>query len=317
MKKTTTKSTYRIRNWPEYNRSLRQRGSLDVWIDERTLADWYRVEQTGTVGRPRHYSYTAILTTLTLATVFHLPLRAAQGFVASIIAKMVHATIDIPDYTTLCRRRKTLLVNVRTTCQSPDPLHLVVDSTGLKIFGDGEWKVRQHGYSKRRTWRKLHLAVDAKRHEIQAAEVTGNDKHDSKLLAPLLREIREPVAAVYADGAYDYRLCYNVLHAKSIAAIIPPRHNARIWQHGNMKANRLSRDQAVRRIRQIGRKGWKIESGYHLRSLAETAMYRIKTIFGDHLSSRTFTCQKAEALMRCRALNIMSGLGMPHSYVRG
>jgi hypothetical protein len=203
--------------------------------------------------------------------------------------------------------------DLRGVAGKNEPVHLVVGSTGLKIFGEGEWKVRQHGYSKRRTWRKLHLAVDAHSQEIAAAEATDNDVHDSAMLEPLLAQILEPIAIVAADGAYDQRVCYSLLHKRQVRALIPPRKNARIWQHGNSRAQRLSRDEALRRIRKIGRKGWKKESGYHQRSLAETAMFRTKQIFG--LASRDPEIQRIEALLRCRALNIMTRLDMPKSYV--
>jgi len=192
---------------------------------------------------------------------------------------------------------------------------LVVDSTDLKIYGEGEWNVRQYGYRKRRTWRKLHLAVDAHTHEIAAAEVTENDVHDGEMLEPLLNNVVEPIASVAADGTYDQRTCYDLLYKRTAKALIPPRKNARIWQHGHSRAQRLSRDEALRRIRKIGRKGWKVESGYHRRSLAETAIFRIKQIFGDHLSGRMNESQRIEALLRCKALNIMTSLGMPKSSV--
>jgi hypothetical protein len=316
VKKTTSKSTYRIRNWSDYNKSLCQRGSLEVWIERATLQQWYETSSNGSAGRPRPYSDTAILTTLPLASVFSLPLRAAQGLLTSILAKIEYAPVDIPNYTTLCRRRKSLDISLPRVGLSTKPLHLVVDSTGLKVFGDGEWKVRQHGISKRRIWRKLHLAVDSETQSIAAAILTGNEKHDGEILTPLLDQISEPITAVYADGAYDHRKCYATLLLRKVKAIIPPRRNARIWRHGNTKAAKLSRDQAVRRIRGIGRKGWKVESGYHRRSLAETAMYRMKTIFGSNFRSRLFASQQAEAMIRCRAMNMITRLGMPETYIR-
>ena len=316
MKQPISKLTYRVRNWSEYNKNLCRRGSLDVWIEPKTLDAWYAVESKHGVGRPRRYSDTAIMTALLLAAVFHLPLRAAQGFLVSLVSKLDHQPVEIPNYSTLCRRRKSLTSFLEDTPISANALQLVVDSTGLKIFGEGEWKVRQHGYSKRRTWRKLHLAVDASTHVITAADVTENDVHDSAMLEPLLKQIPAPIASVAGDGAYDQRVCYAVLAKRDTVGIIPPRKNARIWQHGNSRAMRLSRDQALRRIRKVGRKQWKRESGYHQRSLAETAMFRMKTIFGDHLLSRIFENQRVEALLRCKALNIMTSLGMPESYAK-
>ncbi|MBI4415069.1 MAG: IS5 family transposase, partial [Candidatus Kerfeldbacteria bacterium] len=181
---------------------------------------------------------------------------------------------------------------------------------------EGEWKVRQHGWSKHRTWRKLHLGVDESTGDILLGEVTGNDAADSELLAPLLSQLPEPtvVHQVSTDGAYDRRSCYGALRTRHIACVaIPPRHGARIWQHGNTHAERLARDENLRRIRMVGRQRWKDEINYHRRSLAETTMFRLKTIFGDKVTARTFVRQRIQLLLRCKALNLMTTLGMPKS----
>jgi hypothetical protein len=193
------------------------------------------------------------------------------------------------------------------------PLHLVLDSTGLKVYGEGEWKVRQHGYSRRRTWLKLHLAVDPKTHEIQAAMVTDPGVTDAETVPALLEQVDNPIESAAADGAYDRQGVYDALGGRSARAVVPPRRDAKIKRHGNTSGPRLDRDENLRRIRQIGRSAWKEESGYHERSLAETAMYRMKTIFGDGVSSRTPARQATEAGVRCRALNIMTHQGMPQS----
>ena len=206
------------------------------------------------------------------------------------------------------------------TCPTPEKasghLDIVMDSTGLKIYGEGEWKIRAHGKSKRRTWRKLHLGVDAKRGEIQAAELTEAKVSDDAMVAPLLEQIDQPIDSLAADGAYDKRKVYDSLnkHAPNAKALIPPRKNARIWQHANTKAERLKRDENLRYIRKHGRKAWKNDSGYHVRSLAETAMFRMKTVFGNALSTRLLETQTTQALIRCAALNTMTHLGMPQSY---
>ena len=195
------------------------------------------------------------------------------------------------------------------------PLHAVLDSTGLKVFGEGEWKVRQHGYSKRRTWRKLHLSVDGETHEIEAAVLSEARLDDAGAVPELFDQMTESVEQMSADGAYDKRKVYEACAERGIGRVtIPPRRDARIWQHGNCLAPPLVRDQNLRRIRKVGRKKWKRESGYHQRSLAETAIYRFKTIFGPVLQARRLLQQQTEAMIKCTALNKMTHLGMPDSY---
>lgn len=312
MKHKTTKSTYRLRNWKEYNAALVKRGSLTLWIDEDSIAAWQQPPATGQRGKPRTYSDTVIHCMATLAEVYNLPLRATQGLLRSVI-KLLKLDLPVPDYTTLARRRKELEVELprRPTGKA---LHLVVDSTGVKIYGEGEWKVRQHGYSKRRTWRKLHLAADEATGEIVAAVVTTNSFKDSQVLPDLLDQIDDAVKQVSADGAYDSRNCYRLIAARKAQAAIPPQKRARIWQHGNSKSERLLRDENLRRIRRGGRAQWKRESKYHRRSLAETQMFRLKTIFGERVRARSFEGQAAQMLVRCAALNQMTHLGMPDSY---
>jgi hypothetical protein len=227
---------------------------------------------------------------------------------------LLKVSLLAPDHSTLSRRGKTLKVKLPKKVSGH--IDIVMDSTGLKIYGEGEWKVRTHGKSKRRTWRKLHLGVEPESGEIQAAELTEAKISDDAMVAPLLEQIDQPIDALAADGAYDKRKVYAALnkHAPNAKALIPPRKNARVWQHANTKAERLKRDENLRYIRKHGRKTWKNDSGYHVRSLAETAMFRMKTIFGDELSARRMETQTTQALIRCAALNTMTHLGMPHSY---
>ena len=191
-----------------------------------------------------------------------------------------------------------------------------MDSTGLKIYGEGEWKVRQHGVSKRRTWRKLHIGADPEDGEIRAVILTENHISDDAAVEKLLDQIEQQIEKFAADGAYDKRKVYDSLntHSPEVNILIPPRKNARIWKHANTKAERLKRDENLRSIRKHGRKAWKENSGYHVRSLAETTMFRLKTIFGDNLSARLLDTQTTQALVRCAALNQMTHLGMPQSY---
>lgn len=312
MKKKKTKRTYRLRNWKQYNSALVQRGSLTLWVSDDILALWRNHEKSGKRGKPRYYSDTAILCMATLQEVYHLPLRSTRGLMQSIL-KLLNLDLSVPDYSILCRRRRTLHVTLPRR-KSNEPLHMVVDSTGIKIFGEGEWKVRQHGYTKRRTWRKLHIGADEATGEMVAAVVTTNNFADSQVLEDLLEQVEDEISQVGGDGAYDKRNCYEAIRERKAKAAIPPRRDAKIWQHGNSKSERLIRDENVRRIREVGRKQWKKESGYHRRSLAETQVFRIKTIFGDRAGARLFEGQASQILVRCAALNKMTHLGMPDSY---
>jgi hypothetical protein len=302
-------ATYRIRNWKQYNDALVNRGSLTLWVDQDMLRAW-RYQGPARRGGQFEYSDTAIECLLTLRAVYHLTLRATEGFARSLFGLM-RLDLPVPDYSTLCRRSATVRVTLPRKAQGP--LHLVIDSTGLKVYGEGEWKVRQHGYSRRRTWLKLHLAVDPRTHEIQAAMVSEPGVTDAEMVPPLLGQVDNPVESASADGAYDRQGVYDALGGRSARAVIPPRRDAKVKRHGNSSGPRLARDENLRRIRKIGRSAWKVESGYHERSLAETAMFRMKTIFGDGVSSRTEARQATEAGVRCRALNIMTHQGMPRS----
>lgn len=199
MKHKKTKTTYRLRNWREYNRALVQRGSLTVWITEDVVQTWHATDAEPKRGHPRTYTDTAIMTMATLQEISHLGLRQTQGLMES-IGHLLHLEVAIPDYSTLSRRRATLEI-VLPRARSTEALHVVVDSTGVKVFGEGEWKVRQHGYTYRRTWRKVHVGVDEASGEIVAVVVTTTNYHDSQLLPDLLEQVDETIAQVSGDGA--------------------------------------------------------------------------------------------------------------------
>lgn len=318
MKRKKTKATYRLRNWSDYNKALVGRGSLTLWVSEDVVKHWRAERSPSKRGKPATYSDVAILCMATLAEVYRLPLRATEGLMCSMV-KLRGVELSVPDYTTVCRRRKGMAVEMPRRPRR-EPLHLVVDATGIKVsgikvYGEGEWKVRQHGYSRRRTWRKLHFGVDQATHEFVAVTVSLNSFKDSQLLPDLLAQTDEAITQVAADGAYDTRSCYDAIAERGARAAIPPRKRARIWRHGNTKGARHLRDENVREIRRRGRGGWKRASGYHQRSLAETQVCRVKTIFGERVSARSFAGQAAQLLVRCAALNRMTHLGMPDSYV--
>lgn len=307
------KTRYRIRNWGEYNKALKERGSLTIRVSEEAVQAWTTEEKTGERGASPQFTDLAILTMATVQAVYHLGGRQTQGFLTSVFGLM-KLKLAVPDHSTLSRRRGALELELRVR-ERTEARHLVIDATGVKVFGEGEWKVRQHGVSQRRTWRKLHLATDAATLEYVAVCASTNDVSDGAMLPELLRgwqaaEVRQ----VSADGAYDQRQCYGAIAAVGANAAIPPRAGAKIWQDGKTKGARHLRDENLRQIRRVGRKKWKAASGYHQRSLAETSIFRFKMICGDKLQTQKLENQFTELFLKCALLNRMTHLGLPDSY---
>ena len=308
MTKQSSKTTYKIKNWPEYNKSLVARGSLTIWVTPKVLASW---QDTRPAQRGGQYVYSdlAIETLLTLKQLLQLPYRATQGFAQSLF-DLLAIDLVVPDYSTLCRRTPSLKVKL-PKCNE-NVRHVVMDSTGLKVYGEGEWKVRKYGCSKRRTWRKLHLSVNVDTHEIVAEQLTTNKVDDAAAGVQMVQAIPQPLETVGADGAYDKDKFYEVCQRQKVDNIIvPPQHNARIWQQGNSKEPPHPRDENLRYIRRHGRQQWKIDSGYHQRSLAETAMMRFKQTFGADLNARSLERQQVEVTLKCAILNRFTAMGMP------
>ena len=305
----STKSSYKITNWKDYNESLVRRSDITFWFDEDVIDAWEHTNDEPKIGRPFTYSDTAIECLLMLRELFRLPYRQTEGL-GRALAKIMQADVTIPDYTSLAKRAAKLEIAL-DVAHRKGSIDVVVDSTGLKVFGEGEWKTRKHGISKRRTWRKLHLAINPKTQEIEAEVLTENSGHDADQVDDLLDQIDQPIDSFGGDGAYDQWKVYNRLAEEEIKAIIPPRRNAKIKQHGNASQPPISRDEAIRGIRRVGRKQWKKEVGYHRRSLAETAMYRLKCCFGDKLKNRELENQRAESRLRSKILNHFTHLGLP------
>lgn len=291
------------RNWSEYNAGLKNRGSLTFWLDEAVLESWYNETSSGKRGASKDYSDLAIITFVTMKSVYHQAGRQTQGLLESLFLLM-GIDLDVPDHSTVSRRMGKLEIVLPVVPKS-ESVHLVVDSTGVKVYGEGEWKTRQHGISKRRTWRKLHLGIDEATGEIVAVVVTTNDVHDGEVLSDLLDQVEAELRQVTTDGAYDHGHCYDDIGKRGATAVIPPRKDAVIWQHGNCKEPPHPRDENLRYIRKHGRKKWKRDSNYHRRSLAETTMFRLKAIFGGKLRSRKFENQAVELFVQCAALNRM------------
>ena len=301
------KARYRVTNWPDYDAALVRRGSRTVWLTEEAVSAWH-APATGKQGGQTIYSDIAIETGLALRLVLHQPLRQTEGALRS-IADLLGVRIRIPDHTTFSRRGGGLKVFPQRI-ERDEPLHLLIDSTGVKIYGEGEWLDQKHGIRSRRRWRKLHLAVDADTQEIAAVELTPDDIGDISALPDLLDQIEDPVGSVTADGAYDGETVYDEVLQRHPAArvIIPPRSTAIVSETGTTQ-----RDEHLHSIGQHGRLGWQRRSGYGRRSLVETAMYRYKTIIGRRLHARTLPNQQTEAKIGCNVLNRMASLGMPIS----
>jgi hypothetical protein len=307
-----TKAQYKVKNWNAYDAALKQRGSITFWVNEEVIEQWRNQQKTGKKGASNYYSDTAIATMGTIQSVFHIPGRQAEGFLESLFTLM-GIELEVPDHSTLSRRLSKLSVEL-PVIPKDKAVHVVVDSTGVKVYGEGEWKVRTHGVCKRRTWRKLHLGVDEGSGEILGAVVTTNDVADCEVLPDILEQIDSPIDQVSGDGGYDTFSCYDTIAERGAKATIPPRSNAQIQQQSDSSFPLHPRDENLRRVYQIGRQQWKQESGYHRRSLSETAIFRLKTIFGGKLKRRFFDNQAVELFLQCAALNRMIQLGKPDSY---
>jgi hypothetical protein len=243
-----------------------------------------------------------------LKSVFRLSLRATQGFLGSVIGLM-NLELPVPDYSTVSRRQGSLAVSLPTRKRAR---HVVIDATGLKVYGAGEWHVQKHRSGRRRTWRKLHLGVDETTKEIVAVEVTKNSVHDSLMLPPLLEQIPGRVHQVSGDGAYDTRACYEAAHRRGAQVAIPPRRNAVPWEQ-NADSSARMRNKNLRLVRMYGRYEWRVSSGCTRQSVAENAFSRFKALFGGRLAARGPDNQYVEVMVKCATLNRMTGIGMPES----
>jgi hypothetical protein len=304
------KQQHRVTNWSEYDAALRQRGSLTIWFTDEAIAAW-RAEPRTTRGGQPHYSALAITTALTLRAVFRLPLRQTEGLIGSVIG-LLGLDLAVPDHSTLSRRAETLAV-VRPPSNA-EPIHLLVDSTGLKLCGAGEWLLEKHGASRRRSWRKLHIGVDAGSGQIVAAALTTNDVDDATQVGTLLDQVG-PIASFTADGAYDQDGVYGEIAERhpDAAVIVPPRSSA--VPSKTVETAPTQRDRHLQLIAERGRMGWQKASGYNLRALVEADISRWKRVIGGALHSQTDGRQATEVAIAVNVLNRMLELGRPN-YVR-
>lgn len=307
-KKVPRKKNGKI-DWAKYNDELVARGSLDIWVSESVVENWY-AEPSGKRGAQARYSDSAILITRQLGIVFRQNLRQTEGMVRSLVRSM-KLDLNIPDFTTLSRRSDNLEVPLPKDMNKKSVI-VIPDSSGLKVYGEGEWKVRQHGWSKHRQWLKFHVMITPDG-EIRAIKLTGNNQADSEIFNDLLKqETAAKIEAMAGDGGYDKRSVYDIGKKRGIKRfLIPPQKNARIWQHGNARGEPHPRDENLRTIRKSSRTKWKRDSGYHVRSLVETAIFRFKNTFGDRIQARKFSRQETEFKIKAGILNVFHSMGMP------
>ena len=306
------KPRYRVTNWREYDSALRGRGSLTVWFTDEAIAAW-RAEPRTTPGGQPYYSALAITTALTMRAVFHLALRQTEGLIGSVIA-LLGLALTVPDHSTMFRRSKTLVLPPLRRSET-GPLHLLVDSSSLKPGGAGEWLVEKHGTSRRRSWRKLHIGIDAGSGEIVAIELTDKDVDDAARTGALLNQASDPIASFTADGAYDQDRVYEAVAERhpDAGVIVPPRSTAMLSASAGIAPTR--RDQHICEIAEHGRMGWQKSSGYNVRAKVEAAIGRYKRVIGDALRSRIDKTEATEVAIAATVLNRMLGLGRPN-YVR-
>jgi hypothetical protein len=305
------KQRHRVTNWAEYDAGLRARGSLTVWFTPEAVAAWAAAPRTTRGGQPS-YSDLAITTALTLQAVFRLALRQTEGLIGSIL-QLLDLDLAVPDHSTLSRRAETL--EVPRPKAGSAPVHLLVDSTGLKFCGPGEWLTEKHGTKRRRAWRVLHLATDADTGRIVASVLTDKDADDGSQVGPLLDHVDGPVASFTGDGAYDRDDVYAEVAARhpEAAVVVPPRVNAVPSQAAETAPTQ--RDAHLRCIAERGRMGWQKASGYNWRALVEADISRWKRVIGEGLRCQTDGRQASEVAIAADVLNRMLELGRPE-YVR-
>jgi hypothetical protein len=305
------KQKHKVMNWREYDAGLRQRGSLTVWFTDEAVQAWQAEPRTTRGGRP-DYSTLAIRTALTLRAVFRLPFRQTEGLIGSVIG-LLGLDLAVPDHTTLCRRAETLEVPRPRPRGDGEPVHLLVDSTGLKLCGAGEWLIEKHGTRTRRSWKKLHLGLDADTGRIVAAMLTDHDVDDASQVGPLLDQTHDPIASFTGDGAYDQDGVYAGVAERhpEASVVVPPRSTAVPSDTAETAPTR--RDRHLQVIAEKGRMGWQRASGYNRRARIEAAMGRFKGVIGGGLRSRTDQRRATEVDVAVHALNRMLELGRPKS----
>jgi hypothetical protein len=300
----------RVTNWAEYNEALRQRGSLTVWFTDVAIAAWKAAPRTTPGGQP-HDSDLAITTALTLRAVFRLPLCQTEGLIGSVL-QLLGLDLPVPDYSTLSRRAQSLELPAQPRAPG-GAIHLLVDSSGLKLSGPGEWLVEKHGTSKRRSWRKLHIGFDAVTGRIVASILTDRDVDDASQVGVLLDQIAEPMEVFLGDGGYDRTNVYTALDQRHPAAtvIVPPRADAVL--SATADTDPTQRDRHIQAIAGTGRMAWQRDSGYNDRARVEGQFARWKQAIGDGLRFHSDEARATKVVIAAQVLNQMLDLGHPNS----
>ena len=302
------KTKYRVGNWAEYDRALVQRGDIKLWISADAIDAW-KPAAPGTRGGQRKFSDHAIQTTLMLRLVFKLPLRQAEGFLRSVLS-LLGVDLEAPDHTTLSRRSQHLDVDLQLN-PANEPIHLIVDSTGLSTVGEGEWAAAKHGRRGKRGWKKLHLGVD--RSGLIVAEVlTEWNADDAKTALDLIDEVEGDIASFTADAAYDTRAIYDAAAGRGARVVVPPMKTATRSRRRRLPSS--ARNRTIMRVKEIGRRRWKKESGYHHQARVENVFFRYKSIIGHRLRARSQESQETEAIIACNILNRIAEIGRPTSF---
>ena len=304
-----SKDKHKVINWSSYNNGLKHRGAINLWIHSN-ISDQWKWEGKSKRGGQHRYSNVAIELCLTIGKVYGLALRQTEGFISSFFEQQGW-DLEVPSYTTLCRRSQGLPIDLGNKKKRTGTTDIVIDSTGLKVYGEGEWKVRKHGVSRYRTWMKLHVAIDERTQQIMGVRLTPNSVEDSAAGVSLVGSMKLTIGSLKGDGGYDRHKFRKMLNDKKIRQIIPPQSNAVLNKKGIPYL--IERDAAITTISLLGRKEWKIRTGYHHRSKAETAMFRYKTIISDHLAARKVSHQQTEAAIGCKILNVMLQVAKPIS----
>jgi hypothetical protein len=301
---------HRVRNWAEYDAGLRARGSLTVWFTQEAVERW-RAETRTTPGGQRTYSDLAITTALTRRAVSRLPLRQSEGLIAPIVQRL-GVELAVPDPSTLSRRARTLRLPA-VSASSGGAVELLVDRTGVKLCGPGEWRVGKHGTQRRRAWKKLHIGLDAAGGRIVAVPRTDHDVDDGSQVSALLDQIEEPLASFIADGAYDQAGVTEAVaeHTPDAAVVVPPRSTA--VPSANAETNPTQRDRHLQDIAEHGRMAWQTSSRYTVRARIEAFFSRWKRVLGDALRFRTEDRRNTEIAIAVRVLNCRLDLGRPDS----
>ena len=301
------KSGRKIINWSNYNKALVNRGRFMLFLDQSVRTSWYEVIDNPMPGAQLVYSDIAIEAVLTLAYAFNKPLRAATGFVQQVF-ELCSIDLDVPDYTTLSRRAKQLKIRIRHSCKPNEPMVVSIDSTGLKIHGQGEWNRKKHGKGKRRQWVKLHIVVSNNDFQIMGFKATNSDVADCEVFDELINHVPTG-STLLGDGAYGDHHAYEVAANNDIYLIAKPKSSDVV--SSEVTPGKMLRNLHVGTVNNRGFHVWAGKTEYHRRNMVETTMGRIKGMFGGSISARKVETQVNELAIKCNILNKFSDLGMP------